>query len=164
MFKVRVYMQSYFIVWVFIEYKLVRGGGGWGSKLQKVVRWAINSLFSFAIHVLLPSQSLLSFLGCTKNFLGPCFASLFSSFFVLIGCTLSFLWLFQTTRRQEALLSPLSHAHGSNTKRKKSSQFSSPSHTYRSSSKKSFFQIFSSSCSQLEARVILALITPRIHV
>ena len=143
----------------------MRGGGGVGSKLQKVVRWAINSLFSFAIHVPLPSQSLLSFLGCTKNFLGPsCFASLFSSFFVLIGCTLSFLWLSQTTRRQEALLSPLSHAHGSNTKRKKNSQFSSPSHTYRSSSNKSFFQIFSSSCSQLEARVILALITPRIHV
>ena len=64
----------------------------------------------------------------------------------------------------EALLSPLSHTHRSNTKREKNSQLSSPSHTYRSSSNKSFFQIFSSSCSQLEARVILALITPRIHV
>ena len=136
-----------------------------GSKLQKVVRWAINSLFSFAIHVPLPSQSLLSFLGCTKNFLGPfCFASLFSSFFVLIGCTLSFLWLSQTTRRQEALLSPLSHTHKSNTKREKNYQLSSPSHTYKSSNNKSFFQIFSSTCFQLEARVILALITPRIHV
>ena len=59
---------------------------------------------------------------------------------------------------------PLSYLQ-SNTKRKKALNSPLPfTPTGPAARNKSFFQIFSSSCSQLEARVILALITPRICV
>ena len=59
---------------------------------------------------------------------------------------------------QQSRTRSLFHSHGSNTKRRKSSQLFSPFHTFESSSKKRcFFQFFSRFCTQLEAKVILAL-------
>ena len=69
---------------------------------------------------------------------------------------ISYLTLLKQLQQSRTL--SLFHSHGSNTKRRKSSQLFSPFHTYGSSNKeRCFFQFFSSFCTQLEAKVILAL-------
>ena len=105
-------------------------------------------------------------LRCTRNSLDllallRCFLP---SLFLLTAPYLLFDFLKQLEDSRSSLESPFSYPRVQHQK-KESSQLFSPFHTYESSSRKeSFFQIFSSSCFQLEARVILALITPRICV
>ena len=64
---------------------------------------------------------------------------------------------FLLRKELEAVLSPLSHTHGSNTKRRKAINSPFPLTPTSLVATRSFFQSFSSSCSQLKARVILAL-------
>ena len=116
------------------------------------------SFLSFALHVPHAKSPIpLSFLAAPETSL--VFLSLLLCFLpslFLLAAPLSLLWLSQRKKTQEA--HSLFHTHGPTPKERKTLNSSLPlTPTGLAARNKSFFQIFSSSCYQLEAKLIPAL-------
>ena len=116
------------------------------------------SFLSFALHVPHAKSPIpLSFLAAPE--ISLVFLSLLLCFLpslFLLAAPLSLLWLSQRKKTQEA--HSLFHTHGLTPKERKTLNSSLPlTPTGLAARNKSFFQIFSSSCYQLEAKLIPAL-------